>query len=110
MTKLLVRRASFPFGDGVLERGQAIDTADYPSIDQHKWDQLVEHRYFDWQDRPDLRKTSRASAEQERARQEFAPSAEPDAPETGVGCPSCDFVAKTPHGLLVHTGRKHRAS
>lgn len=110
MTKLLTRRARFPFGDGVLVRGDVIETADYPTVDQHKWDQLVEHRYFDWSDRP-RREMARANAELTRVRG-FAGLDESGVPDASddVGCAQCDFVAKTPHGLTVHHGRKHRAS
>jgi len=113
MTMLRVRRAQFPFGGRVLQRGDVIDSRDYPDITENKWNQLKNpeagHRYFEEIDPPGRTERaaveSRAAAELDRARGALD-SSEPEAPSP-VPCGQCDFVAKNAHGLLVHRGRRH---
>lgn len=120
MTLLRVRKGRFPFGDGVLTRGETIDSHDYPDIGEMKWSQLIEHRFFDLVDSPG-NDSARQVAEVERAKQITVTPV--DAPESTVheaddlareiasvelGCPACEFVAKSPHGLKVHVGRRHK--
>ena len=105
MTMLRVRRARVPFGDRVLVRGEMIDSSEFPTIDQSKWAQMLDQRYFDLVDVPG-RASSRAVAERERAQGIVLD--EPDGTRAvSLDCPDCSFVAKNEHGLKVHQGRKH---
>lgn len=92
--------------------GDTIDSRDFP-LTSAKWAQLAEHGFVELVDRPghDAR-----PARLDRIKSIYEPSemsrdeieAAIDEADLGVPCPSCDFVANTPHGLLVHTARKHK--
>ena len=102
-------------GDRVFARGTEIDTDEFPQFAASDWKRWEQHRLIESADAvSDARKKAIArqarEMERERARTELPvePSAEPV--PSGLGCGLCDFVAKNDHGLLVHAGRKHRAS
>lgn len=117
--KLRVYRPRFPFQGKTLKRGDIIETDDF-DLPAAKWEQLRSPgsgHYFDEADPPGRSSrdvaSSRQVREQENARQAFGERGDEklinSSPAT-VACGACNFVAKSPHGLLVHSGRKHRAS
>ena len=127
MTMLKVKkRSGFPFQDTRLVGGAEIDTRQFPRVGEHKWAQLLDQGYFELVDKPG-RDITRALAERDRARQTLANTAETSVVLTPTGaveepivetpivvttepiaCGDCGFTAKTPHGLKVHVGRRHK--
>lgn len=125
MTLLKVLKARFPFQDQILERGAEVDSRTWPEVSQGKWAQLIDHKYFEPVDQPggELRRilAERQSAERDRARDVLTntvvfteqgaatvPVVETPLVVSTHVCPDCAFVAKSEHGLKVHTGRKHK--
>ena len=93
--------------------GDVIDSQDFPALDKFKWNQLVEQGFvIPTEDDGQVYGGDVAARQQRelgRARQIVASSPVVDgvAP-VSLACDLCDFVAKAPHGLTVHRGKKHK--
>lgn len=110
------RRFAWANDRGVVERGEIIDTDDFPSIPEHKWNQLRNpgsgHFLEDVAPpgrAPRDEAVMRGAAERARAKGTFGVQESDAAPalDAPTAC-ECGFVANTSHGLLVHRGRKHK--
>ena len=98
-------------GDRVFARGAEINTDDFPQFTASEWKRWEQHRLIESAEAvPDARRKAiaRQAREMERERARTETPAESDESAPALGCGLCDFVAKSPHGLLVHSGRKHR--
>ena len=113
--RLQVCKPTFPFQGRSVSRGDVVESRDYPDVLPDKWERLVQTGWFmpleDDGSAFGGTRATRAAAEIARARGlELVrdPVVSEDAAGSGpADCPQCDFVAKTSHGLKVHTGRKH---
>ena len=101
-------------GGREIPRGAEFDTAEFPEFTSLEWDRWREHRLIESVTAVDEVKqaaTRRHASELQRARGQFSEPVEQPM-HSSLDCPvdGCGFVAKAPHGLTVHAGRKHRAS
>lgn len=109
MALLKVRRPTLRLFGRIFKRGDTIESRDFPSANQYKWAQLIDHRLVDLVDKPGEPFDPEGKSRDEIVTAVAATTEVPlPKPEGRRICPDCDFVANTPHGLKVHAGRAHK--
>lgn len=104
MALLKVRPKSLKLFGRIFQRGDTIESRDFPTADQYKWSQLIDHRLVDLVDKP-----GESFDPEGKSREEIAAAVTATPAVSGRRiCADCDFVANTPHGLKVHAGRTHK--
>ena len=110
--KLTVVRGDPP---RVMPKGTVFDTPEFPEFTKSDWDKWETAGLIEPVDRlSDAKAKAFARQQRELARVRGEVSVGPVVSEEAtagpadvLSCPKCEFIAKTPHGLKVHAGRKH---